>query len=159
MSQTNAASVRDLPIRSSTTSSATAERELKTARTVVNLLDKYQLDPIIGLLVPGLGDIITTILGAYLVSIAARRGVKPIVIARMLLNLGVDAAVGIVPIVGDLGDFAIRANKKNLELLEARSERKAHWKDWFAVGGAALLVIGMFALAIYALVRLFGAIF
>lgn len=157
MSRADAPLVRDVPTIDAT--SPTAERELKAARTIVNLLDKYQLDPIIGFFVPGLGDIITTILGGYLVTIAARRGVPPIVIARMLLNLGVDAAVGIVPIVGDVADFGFRANKKNLVLLEERGHRKAHWKDWFAVGGAAILVLGLFGLAIYALIRLFGAIF
>lgn len=164
MSQTNAASVRDVPLAtpvSSTERSQRAEKELAVARRIVAALDTYQLDPIIGFLAPGLGDIITTLIGFHLVTIAARRGVKPIVIARMLLNLGVDAAVGIVPVVGDVADFAVRANKKNLALLEDRTStvRKSSWRDWLAVGGAAVLVLGMFGLAIYGLVRLFGAIF
>lgn len=155
MSRTDvASSVRDLP-----PPRASVDREMQVARTIVSALDRYQLDPIIGFLVPGLGDIITTLVGAYLVSIAARRGVPAIVIARMLLNLGVDAAVGIVPVVGDVGDFAIRANKKNLELLETRTRQPSTWRDWLAVGGAAVLVLGLFALAIYLVVRLFGAIF
>ncbi len=161
MSRTNAASVRDLPSRAPPPPPATpsAERELAVARKIVSALDRYQLDPIIGFFVPGLGDIITTILGGYLVSIAARRGVPPIVIARMLLNLGVDAAVGIVPVVGDVADFGIRANVKNLELLEARADRRSTWRDWLAVGGAAVLVLGLFSLAIYVLYRVLGAIF
>jgi len=156
MSLRNAEPVRDVPPHLSTPAAAA---DLKIARTIVTLLDKYQLDPIIGLLAPGVGDIITTLIGGYLVSIAARRKVPPIVIARMLLNLGVDAAVGIIPLVGDVADFGIRANKKNLELMEARHERQAHWKDWLAVGGAAILVLGMFGLAIYGFIRLLGAIF
>ncbi len=157
MSRTNVASVRDLP--SSTAVARPADPDLKIARSIVSALDKYQLDPIIGFFAPGLGDIITTMIGAYLVTIAARRGVPPIVIARMLLNLGVDAAVGIVPVVGDVADFGIRANMKNLELLEQRAERKSTWRDWLAVGGAAVLVIGMFSLAVYVLYRVLAAIF
>lgn len=139
---------------------AVVDRDLAAARAIVAALDKYHLDPIIGFFVPGLGDVITTIVGAFLVSIAARRGVPPIVIARMLLNLGVDAAVGVVPLVGDLADIGIKANKKNLALLEGRTgpARKSTWRDWAAVVGAGVLVIGAFALAIYGLIRLFGAI-
>lgn len=159
MSRTNAASVRDLPSGAPPPASPAAERELKVARRIVSALDRYQLDPIIGFFAPGLGDIITTLMGAYLVSIAARRRVPPIVIARMLLNLGVDAAVGIVPVVGDVADVAIRANVKNLELLETRVDRTSTWRDWLAVGGAALLVLGLFSLAIYVLYRVLGAIF
>ena len=160
MSRTNAASVPDLPSVAPRRTSASAERELAVARRIVSALDRYQLDPIIGFFVPGLGDVITTLLGGYLVSIAARRGVPPIVIARMLLNLGVDAAVGIVPVVGDVADVAVRANVKNLALLEARTvDRRSTWRDWLAVGGAALLVLGLFALALYVLYRVFAAIF
>lgn len=138
---------------------------LDRARSIVNALDKYYLDPIIGFFVPGLGDIVTTAVGAYLVTIAARRGVPAITIARMLMNLGVDTAVGVVPFVGDIADVGIKANKKNLALLEERlaapaeARRRASWRDWLAVGGALALVLGMLALAIYLLVRVFGAIF
>jgi hypothetical protein len=34
----------------------------------------------------------------------------------MLLNLGIDAAVGAVPVVGDLFDLGFRAHRRNLNL-------------------------------------------
>lgn len=160
--RSRAATPRVVPVRVDEVEVLPRDRGLDTARTIVDALDKYHLDPIIGFLIPGLGDIITTAVGAYLVTLAARRGVPPITIARMLLNLGVDTAVGVVPFVGDVADVGIRANKKNLALLEARTsaaERRSTWKDWLAVGGAAVLVLGALALVIYGAVRLLGAIF
>ena len=48
---------------------------------------------------------------------AARLGVPKAVLARMLANLGVDFAVGLVPLVGDLADLAWKANRRNARLL------------------------------------------
>jgi hypothetical protein len=78
----------------------------------------------------------------------------------MLLNLGVDAPVGAIPLAGDVADFALRANVKNLKLLEDRSATRAStWKDWAAVIGAAALVIGTLVLAIWLLVAFLSWIF
>lgn len=134
--------------------------DLATVRRLVKTLDTYQLDPIIGLFVPGLGDLITSVVGAFVVIVAARRKVPPIVIARMLLNLGFDAAIGLIPFAGDVADVALRANKKNLALLDDRSVRgKATWKDWAAVFGAAAVCIGIIAFVIWVVIQAFGWIF
>lgn len=139
---------------------ARSDADLATARRIVRALDTYQVDPLVGLVVPGLGDLITLGVGAFLVVVAARRRVPAIVLARMLLNLGVDTAIGAIPFAGDVADFALRANKKNLALLEQRAvTRKATWKDWAAVLGAAVLVIGAFVLAIWLLVSFLTWIF
>jgi len=56
-----------------------------------------------------------------------------VVLARMLLNLGIDMALGAVPVLGDLIDFAFRANQRNLALLEAwlnrphQTRRRSTW--------------------------------
>lgn len=142
---------------------ATAPREsadLATARTLVKTLDTYYVDPIVGLFVPWLGDVLTSAVGAFVVVVAARRKVPPIVIARMLLNLGVDAAIGLVPFAGDVADVALKANQKNLALLEQRSvTRKATWKDWAAVVGAAALVIGLVAALVWLVIWSLGQLF
>jgi hypothetical protein len=135
--------------------------DLAAARTLVKALDTYQLDPIIGFFLPGLGDLITAFVGTFIVVVAARTGMPPIVIARMLLNLGIDVGIGAVPLVGDLGDFAFRANKKNLELLEDRHARgaKASWKDWLAVLGAAAFCLAAIAGVVWLFVTAFRAVF
>lgn len=134
--------------------------DLAAARKLVKALDTYYLDPIIGAFVPGLGDIITSIVGMFVIGVAARRGVPPIVIARMLLNLGIDAAVGVIPLAGDVADVAVRANKKNLALLEDRTARPdTTWKDWAAVIGAGVVCLGAISLVVYLFVRLLGYVF
>ncbi|MEO7733662.1 MAG: DUF4112 domain-containing protein [Kofleriaceae bacterium] len=133
--------------------------ELEGVRTLTRVLDHYLVDPVLGLLLPGVGDLVGSLIGLYVVVIAVRRKVSPVVIARMLLNLAIDAGIGVVPIVGDLADLAFKANAKNFELLVARHETgKASAKDWLAVGGALLVFVAVLGLASYAIVAIVRAI-
>ena len=56
------------------------------------------LDAIVGV-IPGAGDIVGGALGIYGLLIAARLRVGPAVLLRMLLNIGVDTVVGIIPLL------------------------------------------------------------
>jgi hypothetical protein len=62
----------------------------------------------------------------------------------MMANVGIDVAVGAIPIAGDLFDFAWKANTKNLNLFKA-SVRGRHRtsRDW---GFLAVVLAGMGAL-------------
>jgi hypothetical protein len=136
--------------------------EIERARTVARWMDKYGLDPLIGL-IPGVGDVIGAGFGLYIVSIAVRRGLSAAVIARMLLHLAIDMVVGAIPVVGDLADFAYKANQKNLALLEERlgepkPDGMTRAVDWAYLVGSLVAVVGLFGLAIYGLVRLVRAI-
>src|SRR5436190_23941384 len=73
------------------------------------------LDGLIGL-IPGLGDVLTNIMSAVIVMRALQNGVHRAAILRMLLNLGIDTAVGSIPVVGDIFDFAYKANMKNIRI-------------------------------------------
>lgn len=74
------------------------------------------LDPLIGL-IPGIGDAAGMIISAYPLFEARRLGVPAHTLARMSLNLLADAAIGAIPLVGDLFDFTFKANRRNLRLL------------------------------------------
>ncbi len=74
------------------------------------------IDPLVGLL-PVAGDTIAAVVSLYLVVEAARLGVRKRTLVRMLLNVGVDFAVGSVPLVGDLFDVFWKANRRNLNLV------------------------------------------
>ncbi len=125
------------------------DRQIERARTLVRWLDERYLDPLIGLVVPEVGDLITSLVGLYLVVLAFRRKAPAIIIARMLLNLGFDALLGAVPALGDLFDFAYKANKRNLELLVVHHEgRPPRISDWLAVGAAAAFLIAALALPV-----------
>lgn len=133
-----------------------ADRELQRVQLLARVLDTYLVDPLLGLLLPGAGDLAGSLLGLYAVSIAVRRRMSPVVIARMLLNLSIDALVGAIPLLGDLFDFGFRANERNVRLLVSRGEHggRATARDWLMVAGAALAFAASLALAAYAVVLL-----
>lgn len=136
------------------------DAEIARARRLATVLDRYYLDPILGLIVPGGGDVIGSLLGLYTVILAVRRNVSPVVIGRMLLNLGLDTLVGAVPLLGDLFDVGFKAHTRNLELLEHRTEAggRATARDWMMVIGAALVFVAAIGLSVYLLGQLVDAI-
>lgn len=75
------------------------------------------LDALIGL-VPGAGDVLGALIALYLPWTALRLGAPRALIGRMLANVALDLVAGAVPILGDIADVALRANTRNLELLE-----------------------------------------
>jgi Domain of unknown function (DUF4112) len=108
-----------------TTAKVDAERVLRRLEALGSLLDsrfrlpggfRFGLDPLIGL-VPGVGDGISAIVSLYIVLEAYRLGASRGTLARMLLNVGLDLGVGIIPIIGDVADFAFKSNRRNLDLL------------------------------------------
>lgn len=130
-------------------------------QALARILDRNFVDPILGLIFPGIGDLAGSLLGLYAVSLALRRRMSPVVIARMLLNLAADALLGAIPLFGDLFDFGFRAHERNARLLAERAEHggRATARDWLLVAGAAILFVGSLALAAYALIALLRAIF
>jgi hypothetical protein len=109
---------------------------------------RFGLDAIVGL-VPGLGDVITSVVSLYILRVASRRGVPRITLMRMASNIAVDYVLGSVPLVGDAFDVYWKANLKNVELLRrhtlsTRTERrKARSGDWLFVGGLMALLIAL----------------
>ena len=80
------------------------------------------LDSIIGL-VPILGDIVTTAMGAYIVWEAKNLGLPKWKIWRMMGNVGFDALLGAVPVVGDAADFLFRSNTRNLRIVKKHLDK------------------------------------
>jgi hypothetical protein len=132
---------------------------VRRAVTLARWLDERWLDPIIGLVLPEAGDLLTATVGLYIVAAGIRKGLPAVVIARMLLNLGIDMAIGAVPALGDLLDFAFKANRRNVRMLEECQPGKSTPQDWLVVAGAGLLFLLVLAIPIVALVWLIQAIF
>jgi hypothetical protein len=133
--------------------------EIDRALSLARWLDGRFLDPLLGLFLPGVGDLAASGLGLYLVVLAVKRRLPAVVIARMLLNLAIDAIVGGVPLFGDLFDFAFRANIKNAELLTTRAAQKRYTAgDLAVVVGAALLLAAALALPIFGIAALWNAL-
>jgi hypothetical protein len=133
------------------------DRALEAAATLARWLDNRFLDPLLGLLLPGVGDLLGSALGLYPVLLAWRRRAPKALLARMLLNLAADAAGGAIPILGDIWDFLFRAHARNLALLQARAsdgDVRGHWSDTLVVGAALLVFVAALAAPIVAVVWL-----
>lgn len=110
-----------------------ARRRLARLKRMAWLLDgaarlpgtrfRFGLNSVIGL-VPGGGDVVLAGLSLLIVWEARRLGAPPPLLARMVGNVAIEAAGGVVPIVGDLFDMAFKANLRNLALLEGFLEGK-----------------------------------
>lgn len=102
----------------------------------------FGLDPLIGL-VPGLGDLMSPALTLLILWQGAAMRVPKIVLVRMVLNAILDAGLGAIPLLGDLFDFAWKANEWNLRLLErhAVAGARATSGDWLFVSLCLLIVI------------------
>jgi hypothetical protein len=127
------------------------EHDIRAAETLARWLDDRFLDPLLGFALPGVGDVIGSALGLYVVVVAFKRKLPLVTVARMLVNLGIDALVGAVPIAGDLFDLAWKANRKNVRLLRQRHEaRRDTAGDWLRVAGASALLIAALAVPVAA---------
>jgi hypothetical protein len=134
-----------------------ADPALRAAVVLARWLDGRFVDPLLGLFLPGIGDVLGSALGIYPIFLAWRRQAPKALVARMLLNLAVDALGGAIPIVGDLWDFLFRAHTRNLALLQARTSDgpvKGRPVDTLIVLAAALVLVASLAAPLVALVVL-----
>lgn len=74
-------------------------------------------------LVPGVGTLASKGMSAYLIWEARRLGVPTSVLLRMVGNVGIDFAIGAVPIAGWIGDVFYRSNLRNMALLRDHLDR------------------------------------
>ncbi len=117
------------------------------------------LDPIIGL-VPFLGDVVTSLVAAWIVLEAARFRLPGIVLVRMVLNAIFDFALGLIPLLGDVIDFGFKANTRNLELFHEHAVDPGADTSgsWAFVAGIAAIIVAVIWLAFQVLDRLVSAI-
>jgi len=127
-------------------------RILDDAIAVPGTRFRFGLDAVLGL-IPGVGDITGAVMTGYTIVAAYRMGVPGSVLLNMVMNLGIDAAVGAVPLLGDVFDFAFKANRRNLDLLERyvrrpdATRKSSRGALVIALGALAVLTIGMVWLA------------
>jgi hypothetical protein len=97
--------------------------------------------------VPGLGDIAGALVAVYAMRVARQLNAPPAIQLHMLSNIALDALIGMVPIAGDLFDFAFKAQTRNLSLLEAHiaTPRKAERRSRRGLVFIALATIIVFA--------------
>ncbi len=123
---------------------------------------RFGLDPILGL-VPGLGDAAAFAFGAWIIVEAARMGAPRALLARMLANSALDFVTGSVPVAGSIVDVVLRANTRNVRLLEAWlgaphdiERRSSRFFLWLGLGLGALVLatVAVGVVVLVAVVRL-----
>lgn len=141
--------------------SIVAERRLERVRRLAVWLDsgiripgtriRIGLDPILGL-VPGLGDAAGAALSTGIFAEGIRRGASRATLLRMAANIVLDLVAGAIPILGDLFDVVLKANLRNVALLErqAADPNAARRGDrlFVVLLSAALFLVGAVLLAI-----------
>jgi hypothetical protein len=149
-------------------------RHVERLRAITRVMDeavripgtrfRFGLDGLAGL-IPGVGDALTAAVSGYALIAAARTGAPASVITRMAGNILLDSLVGAVPVLGDVFDFAFKANRRNLRLLEqytaapTPTRRTSRGVVALLIGLLALVIIGAIALAVVigaAILRLLG---
>lgn len=100
----------------------TLEMLLERSFVIPGINRPVGLDAIVGL-VPVVGDVITATMGAYLIWEARNLGMSKWQIWRMVGNLGVDTALGAIPIAGDAFDFLFRSNTRNLKIIKKHLDK------------------------------------
>lgn len=112
------------------------------------------LDGIIGL-VPGLGDLVGALISALIVAAGVKARLPRSAIARMVANVAIEAAVGIVPLLGDLFDMAFKANTRNVEIFrQALKGERSRKKDSLFVTGVVLAIVAIVAFPVILIVLL-----
>jgi hypothetical protein len=99
-----------------------AEKLLERLFTVPGTRQPVGLDALLDL-VPVAGDVVGALMGLYLVWEARNLGMSKWQMTRMLGNVGIDAAIGAIPVVGVVGDFFFRSNSRNLRIIRKHLDR------------------------------------
>ncbi|MFV2052993.1 DUF4112 domain-containing protein [Aliiroseovarius sp. YM-037] len=109
------------------------KRELKRLESVAHGLEnllplpgtqmRVGLDALFGLF-PVVGDVLGLAPAAYIIHRAHRLGAPRRLVIRMAMNVIVDAALGAVPVLGDIFDVGWKANTRNVSLLRVHLEMK-----------------------------------
>jgi hypothetical protein len=89
---------------------------MDNAFVIPGLNRRVGLDAVIGL-VPGVGDAISAAIASYIIWEARQLGLPRWKIARMIGNVAVDTALGVVPLAGDVFDVFFKANERNMRII------------------------------------------
>lgn len=98
------------------------EKVLERAFVIPGINRPIGVDSIVGL-IPVVGDVVTAVMGAYIVWEARNLGMSKLQLTRMAANVGIDTALGAIPFAGDVFDFFWRSNSKNLRIIRKHLDK------------------------------------
>ncbi|MFP3546709.1 DUF4112 domain-containing protein [Rhizobium sp. SIMBA_035] len=89
---------------------------MDTAVGIPGLGIRFGADAILGL-IPGIGDIAGSLVGLVIINEARELGLPREKLLKMLVNLGLDAVSGTIPIAGDLLDVYFKSHRRNARII------------------------------------------
>jgi hypothetical protein len=98
------------------------EHLLEGLFTIPGINRRIGLDVILDVIPVG-GDVIGSVMGAWMVWEARNLGMSKTQMARMFGNVGVDFLLGLIPVVGIIPDFFFRSNTRNLKIIKRHLDR------------------------------------
>jgi hypothetical protein len=106
---------------------------------------RFGVDALLGL-IPGIGDVIGSLLATWIIAGALRHRVRARTIVRMVFNIVIDLVVGEVPVIGDVFDFLYEENMMNMRLLEAHRDRTRPPRSLLSI---AFILAGVVAFVVF----------
>ena len=89
----------------------------RMVKWIATAMDKWFIDPIIGFLAPGLGDIFTSVMTVPFIYVALCRVKSVPLTLAIIYNTLMDVLIGIIPLLGDVFDFFNRSYKQNYAMI------------------------------------------
>lgn len=80
------------------------------------------LDVILDILPVG-GTVVAAVMGSYMAWEARNLGMSKTALIRMAGNIGFDALLGLIPVVGAVPDFFFRSNTRNLKIIKKHLDK------------------------------------
>ncbi len=98
------------------------EKLLEGIFTIPGTSQRIGLDVLLDLIPVG-GSVIAAVMGSYLAWEARNLGMPKSTVVRMAGNIGFDALLGAIPLVGAVPDFFFRSNSRNLKIIKKHLDR------------------------------------
>lgn len=99
-------------------------RAMDTAFVIPGTNIRFGADALLGL-IPGAGDLIGAAISLAIVNEARRLGVPRSLLAKMIVNIGLDTVMGSVPLFGDVFDVYFKSNRRNAQLVLEHFQRRS----------------------------------
>lgn len=91
-------------------------RTMDTAVRIPGTGIRFGADSVLGL-IPGIGDAAGGLIGLYMINEARKLGLPGHKLAKMAGNIGLDAVVGSVPLLGDVFDVYFKSHRRNANMI------------------------------------------
>ncbi|HEX8425454.1 DUF4112 domain-containing protein [Hymenobacter sp.] len=113
---------------------------------------RFGLDPIMSL-IPVVGGIPSLAVSGILILTMMRHGASGNLVVRMVLNVLLDTIIGAIPIIGNIFDFAYKANDKNVSLL-----RRHYAEGKYQGSGKGLFTVVLIVFVLLAGLTVWGGV-